>query len=352
MSDTSTTGQKVTAEFLGTFLLVLFGCGAVVMSEGNYLAIALAFGFALLVGVYAFGRISGAHFNPAVSVGAAMSGRMAWGQVPVYAAAQIAGSIVASAVLWIVVKAIPDGVIPDDALGQNFFGDGGFSWWGALIVEIVLTAILVTVILAVTDARNEHPSNAPLAIGIALVVIHLFAIPLTGTSVNPARSIGPALFTGTDSLKDLWLFIVAPLLGAGAAGLAYPALFGHGSEPVPGSGLALGRPAAAAAVPGYGLPDQFQQEWNQQEVLQPVASWEPEPIIQDGWQWDHQEQEWKPLEQWTTAAEAQAASSDADATGVVGAPSTGTPSDQQSDEQSDQLWEPGSDDTQIRPRDH
>lgn len=281
MSETSTTGQKLAAEFLGTFLLVLLGCGAVVMSQGNYLAIALAFGFALLVASYAFGRISGAHFNPAVSVGAAMGGRMSWGQVPAYAAAQVLGGVVASALLWVVVRAIPDGVVPEQALGQNFFGDGGFSWWGALIVEIVLSAVLVFVILAVTDARNEHPSTAPLTIGIALVVIYLFALPLTGASVNPARSIGPALFSGTDSLEDLWLFIVAPLLGAAAAGLSYPAIFGHGSDRVPGSGLALGRPGAAA-VPGYGLPDQFQQEWNQQEVSQPAVAFEPEPRTSAG----------------------------------------------------------------------
>ncbi|MCY7395167.1 MAG: aquaporin [Nocardioides sp.] len=350
MSDT-TTAQKVAAELLGTFLLVFLGCGAAVMSEGSYLGTALAFGLALLVGVSAFGRVSGAHFNPAVSVGAAISGRMSWGQVPVYAGAQVLGGIVAAALLWVVVRAIPAGAVPDQTLGQNSFGDGGLSWWGALLVEIVLTAVLVTVVLAVTDTRNEHPSTAPLTIGVTLVAVYLFALPLTGGSVNPARSIGPALFTGTDSIKDLWLFVVAPVVGAAVAGLAYPAVLGHGTEPVPGSGLALGRPAAGAAVPGYGLPDQFQQEWSQQEGLQP-AVFEPEPIIQDGWQWDHQAQEWQPLEQWTTALEAQASgSSDTAVVDTDPGPSSGPASESVTERLPQQSWVAGSDDTQIRPRD-
>ena len=157
MSDTSTTSQKLIAEFLGTFVLVFFGCGSVVVATQvgppelgglpfSYLAIALAFGFALLMGIYAFGRVSGAHFNPAVSIGAALSGRMSWNQVPGYAGAQVLGSIVASALLFLIVRAIPAGVRPDDVLGQNGFGDGGFAWWGALVVEVVLTAVFVLVI--------------------------------------------------------------------------------------------------------------------------------------------------------------------------------------------------------------
>ena len=119
--------------------------------------------------------------------------------------------------------------------------------------------VFVWVILAVTDERNEHPALAPLAIGFTLVAIHFVAIPATGTSVNPARSIGPALFAGTDAIAQLWLFIVGPLLGGAIAGFTYPLLFGQGSDPVVGSGLRFGRPAGA--VPGYGAPDQYQQQW-------------------------------------------------------------------------------------------
>jgi aquaporin Z len=124
--------------------------------------------------------------------------------------------------------------------------------------------------------------------------------------VNPARSIGVGVYAGTDAIADLWLFILAPLLGGAIAGLTYPLLFGHGTDPVAGSGLGFGR-AAASAVPGYGAPDQFQQEWNQPDGVAAVSphhqEWEPEPIIQDGWQWDHQAQEWKPLEEWPPPAE-------------------------------------------------
>ena len=120
------------------------------------------------------------------------------------------------------------------------------------------------VILAVTDARFEHPALAPLAIGLTLAAIHFVAIPATGTSVNPARSIGPGLFAGGDAIIQLWLFILAPLIGGALGGFLYPLLFGHGTDPVAGSGLNFARPAPAA-VPGYGAPDQYQQEWNQQD---------------------------------------------------------------------------------------
>ena len=198
-------------------------------------------------------------------------------------------------------------------MGQNSFGDdgSGYAWWAAFLLELLLTLLFLFVILAVTDARNEHPALAPLAIGLTLAAIHFVAIPATGTSVNPARSIGPALFAGSDAIIQLWLFILAPLVGGAIAGFTYPLLFGHGTEPVPGSGLSFARPAPAA-VPGYGAPDQFQQEWNQQ-AAQEQAAWEQEPIIQDGWQWDHAAQEWKPLEQWQPAPPAQATPAPADA---------------------------------------
>jgi aquaporin Z len=306
MADFSTTVQKVAAEALGTFVLVFIGCGTAIFSGGDYVAIGLAFGLTVLAGAYAFGRISGAHFNPAVSVGAALGGRMAWRQVPVYVGSQLGGAIVAGLALFVLVQGIDGYDVGDSGLAQNSFGDDGtgYAWWAALLVEIILTAIFVYVILSVTDARNEHPALAPAAIGLTLTMIHFASIHLTGTSVNPARSIGVGIFAGGDAIVQLWLFILAPLIGAAIAGLTYPLIFGHGTEPVPGSGLVFNRAQErAAAVPGYGAPDQFQQEWNQQSA-QEQAAWEQEPIIQDGWQWDHAAQEWKPLEQWQPPAQA------------------------------------------------
>ncbi len=303
MADSSTTAQKVAAEGLGTFVLVFFGCGTAIFTGVDYVATALAFGLTVLVGAYAFGRVSGAHFNPAVSVGAALGGRMAWRQVPVYVGAQLAGGVLAGLVLFVLTKGIDDYDISVNGLAQNSFGDEsaiGYAVWAAFLVELLMTALFLYVILAVTDARNEHPALAPAAIGLALAMIHFASINLTGTSVNPARSIGVALFAGSDAIIQLWLFILAPLLGAAIAGFTYPLIFGHGTEPVPGSGLVFNRAQEAAAVPGYGAPDQFQQEWNQQAATE-QAAWEQEPIIQDGWQWDHAAQEWKPLEQWQPA---------------------------------------------------
>jgi aquaporin Z len=336
MADTSTTAQKVAAEGLGTFVLVFIGCGTAIFSQVDYVATGLAFGLTVLVGAYAFGRISGAHFNPAVSVGAALGGRMAWRQVPVYVGSQLVGGVLAGLVLFILVKGIDGYDIDTQGFAQNSFGDDGtgYAVWAAFLAELVLTAIFLYVILAVTDARNEHPALAPAAIGLSLTMIHFVAIPLTGTSVNPARSIGVGLFAGSDAIIQLWLFILAPVIGAAIAGFTYPLIFGHGTEPVPGSGLNFSRPMPAA-VPGYGAPDQFQQEWNQQAATE-QAAWEQEPIIQDGWQWDHAEQEWKPLEQWQPAPPAQPAADPQAAPG----------------EQSPQGWsqpQPGAGNTQIRP---
>ncbi len=311
MADTSTTAQKVAAEGLGTFVLVFFGCGSVIyngVGRGDFdiVSVGLTFGLAVMVMAYAVGRVSGAHFNPAVSVGAAMGGRMSWRQVPLYVGAQLGGAIIAGVALFALLHGF-EGFDSEGSMGQNSFGEegSGYAWWAALLLEVLMTLLFVVVILAVTDARFEHPALAPLAIGLTLTAIHFVAIPATGTSVNPARSIGPALFAGGDAIIQLWLFILAPLIGAAIAGFTYPLVFGHGTDPVPGSGLVFNRAqAAAAAVPGYGAPDQFQQEWNQQAATE-QAAWEQEPIIQDGWQWDHAAQEWKPLEQWQPAPPAQ-----------------------------------------------
>jgi aquaporin Z len=265
-------------------VLVFFGVGSVVIlgaSGGqllDYTGIALAFGLAVMVMIYAVGRISGGHFNPAVSIGAAIGGRVSWNEAFAYMVTQVVGAIVGAFALFVVAQGFP-GFTAEGHMGTNFFGHvegaSGISWWAALVLELILTAVFVFVILAVTDSRNEHPALAPLAIGLTLVAIHLVAIPATGTSVNPARSIGPAIFGGSDALRQLWLFIVAPLLGGALSGVVYPALFGHADEPVPGSGLRFGV-ATPSAVPGYGAPDQFQQQW-QQEGAPPQQAAPPTP---------------------------------------------------------------------------
>jgi aquaporin Z len=352
MADSSTTVQKVSAEALGTFVLVFFGCGSVVFANNSgggadYVAVGFTFGLAVMLMAYAVGRISGGHFNPAVSVGAAMGGRMSWKQVPVYVGSQLGGAIVAGLALFVLLHGF-DNFDAQGNMGQNFFGDqgSGYAWWAAFLLELLLTLLFIVVILAVTDPRFEHPAIAPLAIGLTLTAIHFVAIPATGTSVNPARSIGPALFAGGDAIVQLWLFILAPLIGGALGGFVYPLLFGHGSEPVAGSGLNFARPSPAA-VPGYGAPDQFQQEWNQQ-AAQEQAAWEQEPIIQDGWQWDHAAQEWKPLEQWqpaTPAAPAAAATPAAPAQPAAPVP----PAEPEPEPQGWSQPEPGTGTTQIRP---
>jgi aquaporin Z len=283
MTDTPTTLHKLAAEVLGTFVLVFFGCGAALISDANYVATGLTFGLTVVVMAYAVGRISGGHFNPAVTVGAAVGGRLPWREVGPYVVAQLAGAIFAGLSLWILMHGFDGFDSTTNGLAQNSFGDegSGYAVWAAFLLELLLTAVFLMVILAVTDSRNEHPVMAPLAIGLALAMIHFASMNATGTSVNPARSIGPGLFAGTDAVLQLWLFILAPLLGAAAAGLLYPAVFG-GDEPVPGSGLGFTRPVPAGAVPGYGAPDQYQQQWNQPDAGQqyPYQGHQPQPYAQ------------------------------------------------------------------------
>jgi aquaporin Z len=278
-----TLAQKFSAEVVGTFVLVFFGVGTALATGADVVTTGLAFGLTVLVMAYSVGRISGGHFNPAVTLGAVASGRLAWAQVPMYVGAQLVGAIVAAAVLWGIWQGVP-GFSSEGAFGQNSFGDQsglGIGWWAALLVEVVTTLVFLLVILSVTDKRNEHPAMAPLAIGLSLAMIHFTTIPLTGTSVNPARSIGPALFAGSDAIIQLWLFILAPLLGGALAGVLYPMVFGHHGEPVAGSGLRFGRRPPPGAVPGYGAPDAYQQQWNQQspqgEAPQPGQPWSPQP---------------------------------------------------------------------------
>lgn len=303
-----TTQQKLTAEVIGTLVLVFFGCGSVTYASATnapstITTIGLTFGIAIVVMVYAFGRVSGGHFNPAVSVGAALSGRIAWRHVGLYVLAQLVGALLGALLLFLLMQGY-ETFEAEGNMGQNSFGDAGsgYAWWAAFLLEMLITFVFVTVILAVTDTRNEHPGLAPLAIGLTLAAIHFVAIPATGTSANPARSIGPALFAGPEAIKQLWLFILAPTIGAAIAGVVYPLAFGRVGDAVPGSGISFSRPRTAAQTPGYAAPDQYQQQWSQ-----PAA----EPIVQDGWQWDPVGQQWHPVgstpEQWRAQQAAEAA---------------------------------------------
>jgi aquaporin Z len=253
MTDETTLNHKLAAEAIGTFLLVLFGVGAAVTTRADVTSTGLAFGFAVILGAFAFGRISGAHFNPAVSIGVAISGRMTWVEAVRYIVAQFVGAIVAAFVLFIVVKSIPGYSISQNGLGADAYGDGHIRLWGALFVELVLTLVFVFVILAVTDDRTPLKGIAPIAIGLTLTVVHFVGIPLTGTSVNPARAFGPALFTSGHALGQVWVFILAPAVGGLLAGLAYPALFGRAEAPLAGSGLDLGK-ITMPSLPSRGLP--------------------------------------------------------------------------------------------------
>lgn len=283
MSDTfddiPTTGQKFAAELLGTFVLVFFGCGAAVGSAttldsgSSYVTTGLAFGLSVMVMAYAVGRISGGHFNPAVTVGAALGGRLPWRQVGIYVAAQLAGALLAGAMLFGLLHGF-EGFSAEGNMGQNSFGDAGsgYAWWAALLLELLLTMIFVWVVLAVTDARNVLQAvMGPLAIGFGYALIHFASMFATGTSVNPARSIGPGVFAGTEAIMQLWVFILAPLLGAAIAGISYPLLFGQGAEPVAGSGLSFGGGRGRKAPQGY------EAQWNQGQ-----AAWGQPPQQQWG----------------------------------------------------------------------
>jgi aquaporin Z len=216
--------KKFLAEFIGTFSLVLFGCGSAVISGSTasgpsgigLLGISIAFGFAVVAMAYAIGGISGCHINPAVTIGVLTAGKMEAKEAVSYIIAQILGGILGAGVLYLIVSGSPDYVMPEWGLGSNGWGEGylgQFNMQSAFIVETVMTFLFVFVILA-TTSKSGNSTMAGLAIGITLVLIHLVAIPITGTSVNPARSIGPALISGGKALSQLWLFIVAPILGA------------------------------------------------------------------------------------------------------------------------------------------
>jgi aquaporin Z len=351
--------QKLAAEVIGTFILVFLGCGSVVaiiagathagprnaMWGLEVAAVGLAFGIAVVIGAYTFGRISGGHFNPAVTLGVASAGRISWKDAGAYIGAQFVGAVIGAIVLFLIALSSGYNSWNDGGLGSNGWGDGaGTGLIGAILVELVLTFIFVFVILGVTDKRaGTNATAAPLAIGLALAAIHFVGIPLTGTSVNPARSFGPALFSGTDALIDLPVFLIVPAIGGVLAGFVYPLLFSKDGSEIVGAGLAFGgdsmspahgfqswdaqaaahgtTPAApAAATPAAATPaapaadptapaapetgdrtivsggagNGGQQAWQQ-----PTQTTEGDlPVYeQDGWRWDYAKQEWVPIEQ-------------------------------------------------------
>jgi aquaporin Z len=232
--------HRLAAEFIGTFWLVLGGCGAAVFaanpSEGisvgiGFLGVALAFGLTVLTGVYAFGTISGGHFNPAVTLGAALARRIEWKALPGYWITQVIGGLAAGLVILWVAKG-KKGWTATGNMAANGFGahsPGGYSLAAVIITEIVLTGMFLLVILGSTD--NRAPKGfAGLSIGLTLTLIHLISIPISNTSVNPARSTAVAFFNGDGAPAQLWVFWLAPLVGAAIAGIAYPYLFGRNEE--------------------------------------------------------------------------------------------------------------------------
>ncbi len=233
--------RKFAAEFVGTFALVLFGCGAAVLAGFGIvgqLGIAFAFGLAIVAMAYGIGQISGCHVNPAVSFGAWVAGRMPRNEMFLYWAAQCLGAVVGAGVLLLIASGSPDYVLAENGLGQNGYGarlpsgqgsPGDYSLGAGAIFEVVATFLFLVVILGATQ-KGAPSQFAGLAIGLALAVIHIVGIQVTGVSVNPARSLGPAVWVLGDALGQLWLFIVAPLAGAGLAGWAFRAKLLSGDD--------------------------------------------------------------------------------------------------------------------------
>lgn len=229
--------RALAAEFFGTFWLVFGGCGSAVLAAAfpdlgiGFAGVSLAFGLTVLTMAYAVGGISGGHFNPAVSLGLAIANRFAWKQLPTYWIAQLAGAIVAATVLYAIASGQP-GFEPG-GFASNGFGalsPGGYGIGAALLIEIVLTAGFLVVILGATS-KAAPAGFAPIAIGLALTLIHLVSIPVTNTSVNPARSTGVAFFAETAALPQLWLFWIAPLAGAAVGALAWTYLLSPDERP-------------------------------------------------------------------------------------------------------------------------
>lgn len=223
--------KKYLAELVGTFVLTFLGCGAAVSLGCNtgvvagtpaVIGTAIAFGLAVVAMAYTIGGISGCHINPAITFGVALSGRMTWKDAAGYWCGQIIGALIAGAVLLLLTKVV---AAPDltGGLGTNGVANAGGAG-GALLVEFIATFIFVLVVLGTTDAKKGAGNLAGLAIGLTLILVHLVCINLTGTSVNPARSIGPAIFAGGQALKDVWVFILAPMVGGASAAAVWKSL--------------------------------------------------------------------------------------------------------------------------------
>ncbi|PYS72251.1 MAG: aquaporin Z [Acidobacteria bacterium] len=226
--------NRTLAEFLGTFLLVFGGCGSAVLAAAfpevgiGLLGVSLAFGLTVLTMAYAVGHVSGGHFNPAVTVGLFTARRIPASDILPYIIAQCVGAFAAAGVLVVIASGKPGFSVVASGLASNGFGEhspGGYSLMAGFAIEVVLTFFFLLIILGTTDSRAPQ-GFAPIAIGLALTLIHLISIPVTNTSVNPARSLGPAIFVGGWALSQLWLFWVAPLIGAVLAGLIYPIVGG------------------------------------------------------------------------------------------------------------------------------
>jgi aquaporin Z len=234
---------RLAAEALGTFWLVFGGCGSAVFAATflapnvvagqsvqlgiGFLGVSLAFGLTVLTMAYAVGHVSGAHFNPAVTIGAAVAGRFGWRDVPAYVATQVVAGLLAGLALWGIARGKP-GFEATGNLAANGWGEhspGGYGLMAVLCAEVILTAFFLYVILGATDERAPT-GFAPIAIGLALTLIHLISIPISNTSVNPARSTGVAFFNGNGAPAQLWLFWVAPIVGAAIAGATYHLVIG------------------------------------------------------------------------------------------------------------------------------
>ena len=229
--------NRLAAEFIGTFWLVLGGCGSAVIAGAfpeygiGFVGVSFAFGLTVLTMAYAIGHVSGCHLNPAVSLGLVVGGRFRAGDLLPYVAAQVIGAIAGAGVLYLIATGKADFDV-QSRFAANGYGEhspGGYSMAAALVCELVMTFTFVVVILGATDERAPK-GFAPIAIGLCLTLIHLISIPVTATSVNPARSTGPAVFVGGWALSQLWLFWVTPLIGASLAGLAYKWISGERSE--------------------------------------------------------------------------------------------------------------------------
>jgi aquaporin Z len=229
--------RKLSAEAFGTFWLVFGGCGAAVLAAGfpevgiGFVGVSFAFGLTVLTMAYAVGGISGGHFNPAVSLGLAISGRFSWNELVPYWVAQVVGGALGAAVLYLIASGVA-GYQPGGFASNGFEvnSPGGYSMWSGIVAEVVLTAFFLIIILGSTS-KAAPAGFAPLAIGLGLVLIHLVSIPVTNTSVNPARSIAAALFAQNGALGQVWFFIVFPLIGGALGGALWRYVLAPGESP-------------------------------------------------------------------------------------------------------------------------